>query len=103
MDGGEPGVAGPGAVAAVCFEVVQEIAGQRGVQVAEVKLAGLLSGPPGGEGEQQAPGVAVGGDGVRAGVALLVSRSVKNACRVGASAVMAGSPGGVPGAGRRVS
>ena len=59
-----------GAVAALCFEVVEELADQRRVQVAEVQVGGLLAGVAGGEGEQQPPGVAVGGDGVRAGVAL---------------------------------
>jgi hypothetical protein len=70
VDGGEPGVAGAGAVAAVVFEVVQERADQRRVQVGEVELARLPAGAPGGEGQQQPPGVTVGGDGLRAGVPL---------------------------------
>ena len=63
-DRGEPVVAGPGAVAAVLFEVVQERGDQRGVQVGDVELAGVLAGAVGGEGQQQPPGVAVAGDGV---------------------------------------
>ena len=69
-DGGQPGVAGAGAVVALVFEVVEEGADQRGVQVGEVELGGLLAGPVAHEAQQQAPGVPVGGDGVRAGVAL---------------------------------
>jgi hypothetical protein len=70
VDGGEPGVAGARAVAAVVFEVVQERADQRRVQVGEVELARLPPGAPGGEGQQQPPGVAVGGYGLRAGLPL---------------------------------
>ena len=70
VDRGEPGVAGARAVAADLLEVVQERADQRRVEVGEVELARLPAGAPGGEGEQQPPGVAVGGDGLRAGVPL---------------------------------
>ena len=61
-DRGQAGVAGAGAVAAVVLEVVQEAADQRGVQVGDVELAGLLPGALGGERQEQPPGVAVGGD-----------------------------------------
>src|SRR6266576_2002678 len=69
-DGGQPVVAGAGAVAAVVFEVVQERGDQRGVEVGDVELAGVLPGALGGEGQQQPPGVPVAGDGVAAGAAL---------------------------------
>jgi hypothetical protein len=69
-DRGEAGVAGAGAVAAVLLEVVQEAADQRRVEVGDVKLAWLFSGALGGEGQEQPPGVAVGGDGLPAGVPL---------------------------------
>jgi hypothetical protein len=69
-DGGEAGVAGARAVVPVAFEVVQEAADQRRVQVGDVELARLLPGAPGGERQEQAPGVAVGGDGLAAGVPL---------------------------------
>jgi hypothetical protein len=59
-------VAGAGAVAPFCFEVVEERADQRRVEIVEVQLARLLAGPLGGEREQQPEGVAVGGDGLRA-------------------------------------
>ena len=52
------------------FEVVQERGDQRGVEVGDVELAGVLAGALGGEGQQQPPGVPVAGDGVAAGAAL---------------------------------
>ena len=90
VDRGEAVVAGADAVAARGFEVVEERADQRGVKVGEVEPRGRRAQLLLGEAQQQAEGVAVGGDGVRAGLALAISRSVKNACRIGASAVMAG-------------
>jgi hypothetical protein len=69
-DGGEAGVAGAGGVAAFAFEVVEEVADQRGIQVGDVELSGLLACARGGEGQEQPPGVAVGGDGLAAGVPL---------------------------------
>ena len=101
-DRGEPDIAGPGTVAPVAFEVIQECADQRGVQVVQVQLAGLLFALPGGEREQEAPGVA-GEAAMVCGLAWRwrASRSVKDACRVGASAVMAGWPGEPRGAARQ--
>jgi hypothetical protein len=50
VDRGEPRVSGARAVSAVAFEVIEEVADQRRVQVADVELGGLLAGAPGGEG-----------------------------------------------------
>ena len=70
VDGRQAGVAGPGAVAAVLFEVGQERADRGRVEVGEVQPAGRLAGLLLRETEQQPEGVAVGGDRARAGVAL---------------------------------
>ena len=56
-DRSEAGVAGAGAVAPAVFEVVQEAADQRGVQVGDVELNGLFPGVSGGERQQEPPGV----------------------------------------------
>jgi len=69
-DRGEAGVAGAGAVAPDVFEVVQEAADQRGVQVGDVELAGLFPGAAGGEPQEQPPGVPVSGNRLAAGVPL---------------------------------
>jgi hypothetical protein len=58
------------AVAPLLFEVLQELSDERGVQVGEAELVGGLAGVVAGEGEQEPEGVAVGGDGVRAGLLL---------------------------------
>jgi hypothetical protein len=52
VDCRQPQVAGAGAVAALAFEVVEEAAGQGGVEVGEVVLAGLLAEASLGVGEQ---------------------------------------------------
>jgi len=44
VDRRQPGVAGPRAVASVFFEVFEERADQRRVEVVEVQLEGLLAG-----------------------------------------------------------
>jgi hypothetical protein len=62
--------AGSGAVAAVDFEVVEERADQRRVEVVDGELARLLAGSLGAEREQQPERVPVGGDRLRARVAL---------------------------------
>jgi hypothetical protein len=69
-DRGEAGVAGAGAVAPVVLEMVQEVSDQRRVQVADVEITGLLAGALRGERQEQPPGVAVGGDRLRASVPL---------------------------------
>ena len=60
VDRRQPGVAGAGAVAAVCLEVVEERADQLRVEVVDVQLARLLAGLLGGEREQQPEGGEVG-------------------------------------------
>jgi len=70
VDGCEAGVAGTDGVAASGLEVGQEIADHRAVEVFEVEVAGGLADALVDEGEQQAEGVAVGGDGVGAGIEL---------------------------------
>ncbi len=57
--------------AKVDFEVLQERADEGCVKVGHVEFVGLAAGALGGEAQQQPPGVAVGRDGVRAGVALV--------------------------------
>ena len=63
-------IAGPGSVAPVVFQVGEERADQRRVQIIEVQLEWLLAGLLMREAEQQPPGVPVGADRLRAGVAL---------------------------------
>ena len=71
VDRGQAGVAGADAVAAFVFEVVEERADQGGVQIGEVRAPrARLPVCSRGEAEQQPQRVAVGGDGVRAGVPL---------------------------------
>ena len=83
VDRREAGVAGLDAAAAVVLQVLEERADQRGVEVLEVELRRRLAGPLLRKAEQQPEGVAVCGDGVRAGVAARCrAASVKNAWRV---------------------
>ncbi len=70
VDRCQPGVAGADAVASPGLQVLQEGADQRGVEIGDLEAGGRLAGLLRGEGEQQLEGVAVGGDGVRAGLAL---------------------------------
>ena len=95
----EPRVAGPRTVAAFVFEVAEERADQRRVQVVDVQLEWLLTSLVVREAQQQPERVAVGGDSLRAGIALGDQRPAKNACSTGAIAVMTGSRETVPGAG----
>ena len=74
VDRCQSGVAGAGAVAALLFEVVEERADQRRVEILELELARLLAGALLSEAEQQPEGVAVCGDRVRAD-ALLVDQT----------------------------
>jgi hypothetical protein len=53
VDRGEPGVAGADAVAALVLQVVEERAGQRGVEVGDLQAGGLFPGLAGGEGQEQ--------------------------------------------------
>jgi len=69
-DRGQPGVAGAHAVAPLGLQVGQERHDQSGVQVGDVQANGLLAGRVRRVGDQQPQAVAVGGDGVRAGLAL---------------------------------
>ena len=62
VDRRQPGVAGPDGVAAVCFEVVEERADQRRVEIGEVKLTRLLAGLLLRELQQQPQRVAVSSD-----------------------------------------
>src|SRR6266568_4792453 len=70
MDRRQAGVACPGAVVPLVLQVVEEAADQAGVELPEVQPERRGSGVVLGVGEQQAEGVAVGGDGVLAGVFL---------------------------------
>ena len=53
-----------------CFQLLEEGADRGGVQVGQVQLGGQLAGLLVDVSQQQGEGVAVGGDGVRAGAAL---------------------------------
>ena len=70
VNGRQPGVAGPDAVAAVGFQMVEERADQWCVQIGDVHSGGRLAGPLFGEDQQQLDRVPVGGDGVGAGLSL---------------------------------
>jgi len=70
VDRGQSGVAGADAVAALLLEVVQERADHRRVQLVDVQPGGRDTGAGGDVTEQQPHRVAVGGDGVVAGVLL---------------------------------
>ena len=63
---GQPGVAGPNAVAPFVLEMVEEGGDRLGVELFEIKAGGSGAGLFGNEGVQQFEGVAVGGHGVRA-------------------------------------
>lgn len=63
-DRGQAGVAGPGAVATVCFQVVEEGAYDGRVEVLPAEPRGRLGGALLHEAQQEPQGVAVGGDGV---------------------------------------
>ena len=70
VDRGQPGVAGPDAVAAVVLQVVQERPDRLRVQVGDVQPGRGLARALGGEDDQHLDGVPVGGDRVAAGLAL---------------------------------
>jgi hypothetical protein len=77
VDGRQPGVAGGRAVAAHGLQVLQERGDQWGVELVQVEQPRLCSGGLLGECEQEPEGVAIGGDRVRAAVALVDQFSVK--------------------------
>ena len=70
VDRGEPGVAGGHAVAAIGFQMGEERGDELCVEVADVEPGRCFAGVLLREDEQQSQCVAVGGDGVRAGVTL---------------------------------
>ncbi len=71
VDRSQARVAGPGAVAAVVLEVIEELCDQRRVEILDLQLARRLAGVLPGEAEQQPEGVAVCGDRVRTGAFLV--------------------------------
>ncbi len=93
-DGGQAGVAGAGAVVAFLFQVVEEGPDDGGVEIGQVQLARLLAGALTHEAQDQPPGVAVGGDGVGAGVALPGQPFGEVRLEGGASALMTTPPAG---------
>ena len=66
----ESGVSGPGAIAAVLLQVVQEVCDVRGIEVVPLQRRRRHLVLVGGEDQQQAHRVTVGGDGVTAGILL---------------------------------
>jgi hypothetical protein len=58
---GQAGVAAAGTVAALAFQVIEELTDESGVKVSEYKTGGGAAKAIGGEAQQQAEGVAVGG------------------------------------------
>ena len=66
VDRRQPPVAGACLVAALALEVVEERSDQRRIEIADVQRGRLFPRALGSEGQQQAPGVAVAGDRVRA-------------------------------------
>ena len=71
VDRRQAGVSGAGAVAAVGLEVIEERGDGVGVEIGDVEHRRFPPATRGGEPQQQSDRVAVGGDRVRAGVALL--------------------------------
>ena len=71
MNGRQPGVAGAHRVGAVLFKVDQEPPNERRIEIAEFQLRGCSGEVGSGEADQELPRIAVCGDGMRAGVALL--------------------------------
>ncbi len=83
MDRSEAGVAGGDAVGSIVFEVIEEAAHQRSVEVRQVQLGGPVAGLRLGVAQQQPEGVAVGVDGVRAGISLAAEPTDEEACSAG--------------------
>ncbi len=88
-DRGQAQVAGPDAVAADGLEMLEERRDERLVEVLPAKRGGLGAGRVVGEAQQQPQRVAVGRDRLGAGLLWRARRSVKNACSVGATKVIA--------------
>jgi len=55
VDRGQPGVAGPGAVASLVFEVIQERGDRGGVQVGDVQARDRFAGSAAGEDDPAIP------------------------------------------------
>ena len=70
VDRRQPRVACTDAVAALNLQVLQKHADELGVKIGDLELGRGLAGLPFGEDQQQLESVAIGGDGVRAGLAL---------------------------------
>src|ERR1035441_8256776 len=70
VDRRQPGVPGPGAVAALMLEVIEERRDERRAEICEVEPGGRYAGLLAGELQQEPERVPVGGDGVRAGSSL---------------------------------
>jgi hypothetical protein len=68
---GQPRVAGACLVAPTAFQIIEKARDQRGIEIGEADCRGRLLQPQLHEREQQPKGVAVGGDGMRAGLPLL--------------------------------
>jgi hypothetical protein len=64
-------VAGAGAIVAVALNMIQESADKRGVEIVQHKLRRRFLKLPLGKSEKQPEGIAVRGDGVGAGLALI--------------------------------
>ena len=67
LNGGEPDVSGTSAVAASCFQMVQEVHDQRGIELLQLPLRGWKFNAMAGVCEQKPEGVRIGIAGVGAG------------------------------------
>src|SRR6266536_2898835 len=80
VDGGQTSVAGSDGIAALDFEVSQELADHVRLQVREVELADRPVDTLGGEDQHEPKRVLVGRHGVRAGVALPSEAVIEEGC-----------------------
>ena len=83
VDRGQPGVAGADATAAVAFEVIEESAHQRGIEIPELELRRFLSGLSFRIREKQPEGVSIGVDRVGTDVALGAEASGEESLQTG--------------------
>jgi hypothetical protein len=70
VERGEARIASARGTAALLFDVVEELAQQRSVEILDPQTAGCVSEPFGGEAKQEPKGIAVTSNGVRAGAEL---------------------------------